>query len=173
MRFPTFALFAAMAITLATGCSGKNSNDQNASSNGSDAAASAAASAPADQNVMSPAPEISATANAGASSDATATSDAAGDIPSYPGATVQLAGTSASAGNGERTTGKVMSTSDSFDDVYHWYQKNLPAGSETVHLTAPVQTASFTMKGSGKNETTVTISTAQGKTVITVARISS
>ncbi len=27
MRLPTFALFAAMAITLATGCSGKSSND--------------------------------------------------------------------------------------------------------------------------------------------------
>jgi hypothetical protein len=160
-----------MAIALLTGCSGKNSNDQNAAS--SDASATAAASAPGDQSVTSPAPEISATANAEASSNATAGSDAAGDLPSYPGASVQLAGTSADAGNGERTTGKVMSTSDSFDDVYHWYQKNLPAGSETVHLTAPVQTAAFTIKGSGKNETTVTISTAQGKTVITIAKVSS
>ncbi|HEY3676865.1 MAG TPA: hypothetical protein VGK84_12840, partial [Candidatus Tumulicola sp.] len=167
MRFSTYALVAAMTIVLSTGCSGKNSNNQNANSSGSDATTTAAASAPADQSAASPAPEISATA-AGAMSGS---SDAAGDVPTYPGATVQAAGSSMMAGGTQQATGKVLSTTDSFDDVYHWYQKNLPAGSEKVHVTAPVQTASFVLSATGKNQTSVTITTSSGKTVISIAKV--
>jgi hypothetical protein len=166
MRFSTYALVAVMTVVLAAGCSGKNSNDPNSSS--SDATTTAAASAPADQSATSPAPEISATAAGGAMSGS---SDAAGDIPTYPGATVQAAGTSTMAGGGQQATGKVLTTSDSFDDVYHWYQKNLPAGSEKVHVTAPVETASFILSATGKNQTSVTISTSSGKTLISIAKV--
>jgi hypothetical protein len=159
MRFSTYALIAAMTVLLGTGCSGKNSNNQNANSSG-DASTTAAASAPADQSAASPAPEISATAADGSTSGS---SDAAGDIPTYPGATVQASGTSTMAGGGQQATGKVLSTGDSFNDVYHWYQKNLPAGSEKVHVTAPVETASFILSATGKNQTSVTITTNSGK----------
>jgi hypothetical protein len=164
MRFSTYALIAAMTVLLGTGCSGKNSNAQNANSSG-DASTTAA---PADQSAASPAPEISATAADGTTSGS---SDAAGDIPTYPGATVQASGTSTMAGGGQQATGKVLSTSDSFDDVYHWYQKNLPAGSEKVHVTAPVETASFILSATGKNQTSVTITTNSGKTVISIAKV--
>ncbi len=159
MRLPTYALIAAMAIVAATGCSGKSSNDQN-SSGSTDTSATAAASTDA---ASSPAAEMTATA----------ASDAAnGDVPTYPGATVQVSGTTGSAGNGQTATGKVLSTTDSFDDVYKWYQKNLPAGSEKAHMTTPMESAAFTI-GSGKNVTSVSISTAAGKTMITIAKVSS
>jgi hypothetical protein len=160
MRLPTYALIAAMAIVAATGCSGKSSNDQN-SSGSTDASATAAATA--GDAVTSPAPEMTATA----------ASDAAnGDVPSYPGATVQVSGTTGSAAGGQTATGKVLSTTDSFDDVYKWYQKNLPAGSEKAHITTPIESAAFTI-GTGKNVTSVSISTASGKTMITIAKVSS
>jgi hypothetical protein len=163
MRFSTYALIVAMTVVLGTGCSGKNANNQNANSSGSDATATAAS-----DSATSPAPEISATA---ADGTASGSSDAAGDIPTYPGATVQASGTSTMAGGGQQATGKVLSTSDSFDDVYHWYQKNLPAGSEKVHVTAPVETASFILSATGKNQTSVTITTNSGKTVISIAKV--
>jgi hypothetical protein len=161
MRFSTYALIVAMTVVLGTGCSGKNSNNQNA--NSTDATSTAAS-----DSAASPAPEISATAGDGTASGS---SDAAGDIPTYPGATVQASGTSSMAGGGQQATGKVLSTGDSFDDVYHWYQKNLPAGSEKVHVTAPVETASFILSATGKNQTSVTITTNSGKTVISIAKV--
>jgi hypothetical protein len=65
----------------------------------------------------------------------------------------------------------VLTTGDSFDDVYKWYQKNLPAGSEKAHVTSPVETASFVLSATGKNETSVTISTQGGKTLISIAKV--
>jgi hypothetical protein len=158
MRLPTYALVAVMAIIAATGCSGKNSNDNSSSTDASATAAAAAGDAAA-----SPSSAMTATA----ASDA-----ASGDVPSYPGATVQVSGTTGSAGSGQTATGKVLSTTDSFDDVYKWYQKNLPAGSEKAHITTPIESAAFTI-GSGKNVTSVSISTASGKTMITIAKVSS
>jgi hypothetical protein len=158
MRLPTYALVAVMAIVAATGCSGKNSNDNSSSTDASATAAAAAGDAAA-----SPSSAMTATA----ASDA-----ASGDVPSYPGATVQVSGTTGSAGSGQTATGKVLSTTDSFDDVYKWYQKNLPAGSEKAHITTPIESAAFTI-GSGKNVTSVSISTASGKTMITIAKVSS
>jgi hypothetical protein len=150
MRLPIYVLIAAIGVTLATGCSGKNNDNQNASSTSADTTVTATASAPAD-----------------ASATAAAT---AGDVPTYPGATVQAAGTSSSAGGVGTTTGKVMSTTDSFDDVYKWYQKNLPAGSEKAHVTSPMETAAFQV-GDGKNQTNITISTVSGKTIISIAKL--
>jgi hypothetical protein len=161
MRLPTYALIAVMAIVAATGCSGKSSNDQN-SSGSTDASATAAASAG----------DATATSAAPAATTAAGEAVGGGDVPSYPGATVQVSGTTGAAGAGQTATGKVLSTTDSFDDVYKWYQKNLPAGSEKAHITTPIESAAFTL-GSGKNVTSVSISTASGKTMITIAKVSS
>lgn len=67
--------------------------------------------------------------------------------------------------------GKVMSTSDSFDKVYAWYQKNMPAGSEKAHTTTPVESAVFMLGEAGKDQQSVTISVSGGKTMITVAQV--
>src|ERR1700761_6647106 len=99
MRLSTYALIAAMAVVAATGCSGKNSNDQN-SSGTTDASSTAAATA--GDTTTSPAPEMTATAMA--SGDAMTGSVGSGrgrELPSYPGATAQVSGTSSNAVNGQ------------------------------------------------------------------------
>jgi hypothetical protein len=90
-------------------------------------------------------------------------------IPTYPGATVMAAGSSSNMGGS--SAGKVMTTADAFAKVYAWYQKNLPAGSEKAHMTTPVESAVFTMGEAGKDQTSVSITTQGGKTMITVAHV--
>ena len=68
-------------------------------------------------------------------------------------------------------TGEVLSTDDSFDKVYSWYQQNLPAGSEKSHVTAPVQTAVFTIGEAAQGQTSVTLTTQGSKTIITIAHV--
>jgi hypothetical protein len=99
---------------------------------------------------------------------ATATT-AAGEVPTYPGATTQAAGSSSNMMGS--AAGKVMSTDDSFDKVYAWYQQNMPAGSEKAHTTSPMQSAVFTLGESGKGQTSVTITVSGGKTVISIAKV--
>jgi hypothetical protein len=53
-------------------------------------------------------------------------------------------------------SGSAYSTSDSFDTVYAFYDKSLPAGSERSHITAPRETAVF-LVGSGNDRLSVTI----------------
>jgi hypothetical protein len=53
-------------------------------------------------------------------------------------------------------SGSAYSTSDSFDAVYAFYNKNLPPGSEQSHITAPQETAVF-LVGSGNDQLSVTI----------------
>jgi len=65
----------------------------------------------------------------------------------------------------------VMTTDDSFDKVYTWYQQNMPAGSEKSHVTAPVESAVFTMGQPGQAQTSVTLTTSGGKTMITIAKV--
>lgn len=167
MRFVTTSLAIAVAAMMLTACTGKSSSDQSDQSAAQATAATDSMASPgASDNGMA-----SAEPSAEASSTAAASSAMAGanDVPAYPGATTQAAGTSNMGGTGA-AAGKVMSTSDSFDTVYKWYQQHLPAGSEKTHVTAPVESAVFTL-GSGTNQTSVTISTVAGKTMITIGSV--
>ncbi len=67
--------------------------------------------------------------------------------------------------------GSVMSTDDSFDKVYQWYQQNMPAGSEKSHVTSPIESAVFMIGDPGQGQTSVTITTSGGKTMITSAKV--
>ncbi|HXB82979.1 MAG TPA: hypothetical protein VNU22_06480 [Candidatus Acidoferrum sp.] len=53
-------------------------------------------------------------------------------------------------------SGSAYSTSDSFDTVYAFYNKSLPAGSERSHITAPRETAVF-LVGNGNDRLSVTV----------------
>lgn len=74
-------------------------------------------------------------------------------------------------GMAKSAAGKVMTTTDSFDKVYEWYQKNMPAGSEKAHTTTPVQSAVFMMGEAGKDQKSVTITVSSGKTMISIAQV--
>jgi len=138
-------VIAAFAITA---CSSKS--DSSSSSE-----ASAAASAPA---------ESSAPAEA-----SPAASSATGDVPAYPGAVTQASGSGSNMG--ATATGTVMSTDDPFDKVYAWYQQHLPSGSEKSHVTAPVESAVFTLGATGGEQTSVTLTASGGKTMITIGKV--
>ena len=151
MRFLSTSLLVVAALFAITACSSKTSSSS--STDQSNAAATTAASEAAS-------PEASAAAT---------TAAAAGEVPSYPGATTQASGSSSNMG--ESAAGKVMTTDDSFAKVYAWYQKNMPAGSERSHVTAPVESAVFTIGEPGQGQTSVTITTQGGKTMISVAKV--
>ena len=146
MRFlsmPLIALAVALAIT---GCGGgKSSSD-----------------AGSDQSGV----KTSSTSSSTASDSA---SQAVGEIPEYPGADTQASGSGSNMGTD--AAGKVMSTSDSFDKVYGWYQQKLPSGSERSHVDAPVQSAVFTIGEASSGQSSVTLTTQGGKTMITIAHV--
>lgn len=144
MRLFFTSLAVVVALLTVTACNGKTSDNTSTE-------ASAAAS-PAE----STAPEASA-------------SSAAGTIPTYPGAVTQASGSSNNMMGS--AAGSVMSTDDSFDKVYAWYQQNMPAGSEKSHVTSPIESAVFTVGEPGSGQTSVTITTSGGKTMITVAKV--
>ena len=102
--------------------------------------------------------------------DQTSAAKATGDIPSYPGAKTEAAGSNAMSGSG-MAAGKVLSTTDDFDKVYGWYQKNMPAGSEKSHMDTPIKSAVFMTGEAGKDQQSVTITTNNGKTMITIAHV--
>lgn len=112
----------------------------------------------------------SATASSASSST---TSDSAGtavsQIPEYPGATTQAAGSGSNMGTD--AAGKVLSTDDSFDKVYGWYQQKMPTGSEKSHVTAPVESAVFMIGDTGSGQSSVTLTAQGGKTMITIAHV--
>jgi len=149
MRFLTSSLAIVVALVAITACNSKTSSSSDQSS--------ASATTAAD------------TSGAAATSTAAATSSAAGEVPSYPGAVTQASGSSSNMGSS--AAGQVMSTDDSFDKVYTWYQQNMPAGSEKSHVTAPIESAVFTIGEPGKGQTSVTITTSGGKTMITIAKV--
>jgi hypothetical protein len=157
MRFLITSLAVALTLLTVTACNGKSSSDNTATE-------SSAAASPADNSgaAASTAPEESASPEASASS-------AAGTIPTYPGATTQASGSSSGAMGS--AAGTVMSSDDSFDKVYAWYQQNMPAGSEKSHVSSPVQSAVFTVGEPGTEQTSVTITTQGSKTMITVAKV--
>lgn len=146
MRFlsmPLIALAVALAIT---GCGGgKSSSDTGSDQSG--AKTSAASSSPASDSA----------------------SQAVGEIPEYPGADTQASGSGSNMGTD--AAGKVMSTSDSFDKVHGWYQQKLPSGSERSHVDAPVQSAVFTIGEASSGQSSVTLTTQGGKTMITIAHV--
>ncbi len=146
MRFLSIPLLAVAAALLITGCNGKSSSNSSDQTN------------------------ASATAAAGAAATAAASNAETGQVPSYPGATTQASGSSSNMGGTTSAAGTVMSTDDSFDKVYTWYQQHMPAGSEKSHTTAPIQSAVFTLGGSG-DQTSVTITTQGSKTMISVAHV--
>ena len=148
MRFLSSSLIIVATLVLVTACNSKSSSN---SSDQTSAASTAAAT--------------EATTSPGAS----ATSSAAGEVPTYPGAVTQASGSSSNMGSS--AAGQVMTTDDSFDKVYTWYQQNMPAGSEKSHVTAPVQSAVFTLGQPGQAQTSVTLSVSGGKTMITIAKV--
>jgi hypothetical protein len=148
MRFLSIPLLAVAAVLLITACNGKSSSN---SSNQTNAAATAGAEAGA---------------ATGGSSNAAGTT-----IPSYPGATTQASGSSAGMSGAASAAGTVLSTDDSFDKVYGWYQQHMPSGSEKSHTTAPVQSAVFMLGETGKDQQSVTITTQGTKTMITIAHV--
>jgi hypothetical protein len=153
MRFLKMSLVLVAATLAITACASKSSsNDQSQSSAEATTAASSAATT---------------TDNTAASSAASPA--AAGEAPAYPGATTQASGSSSNMG--QSAAGTVMTTDDSFDKVYAWYQKNMPAGSEKSHMTAPVQSAVFMVGDPGSGQTSVTITVSNGKTMITTAKV--
>lgn len=153
MRFLITSLAVVVALLTVTACTGKSSDNTSTE-------ASAAASAPAE----AASPEESSAASA-----APEASSAAGSIPTYPGATTQASGSSSNTMGS--AAGSVMTSDDSFDKVYAWYQQNMPAGSEKSHVTAPVESAVFTIGDPSSGQTSVTITTSGGKTMITVAKV--
>ena len=156
MRFLTTSMMALVVAVAITGCSGSSNSADNS-----------ATSAAADNSATSSASDNSAATTA---NDAASASKATGDIPSYPGAKTEAAGSNAMSGSG-MAAGKVLSTADSFDKVYGWYQKNMPAGSEKSHMDTPVKSAVFMTGEAGKDQQSVTITTANGKTMITIAHV--
>ncbi|HEY1653909.1 MAG TPA: hypothetical protein VGF86_02210 [Candidatus Tumulicola sp.] len=158
MRFLTTSLaIGAIALALAA-CAGKSSDSDQSSASATSAAATSAAAETS--------PEASATESA-ASTAMTKTDE----VPTYPGATTQAAGSSEGMGGAAAASGKVLTTTDSFATVYAWYQKNMPAGSEKAHVTSPVESAMFTLGDPGSDQTSVTISTLAGKTMITIGHV--
>lgn len=142
--FATSLIALAVALTIA-GCGGKSAS----SDSGSDQSATAS------------------------SASSSTTSDSAGtavsQIPEYPGATTQAAGSGSNMGTD--AAGKVMSTDDSFDKVYGWYQQKMPTGSEKSHVTAPVESAVFMIGDTGSGQSSVTLTAQGGKTMITLAHV--
>jgi hypothetical protein len=147
MRFLSTSLAIVVAFVAITACNSKSSS----SSDQSNAAATAAAT------------------EAGAAAASPSAPAAAGEAPSYPGAVTQASGSSSNMMGS--AAGKVLMTDDSFDKVYTWYQQNMPAGSEKSHVTAPVESAVFTVGEPGKGQTSVTLTTSGGKTMITIAKV--
>lgn len=112
-----------------------------------------------------------ASTSSGASQSDKSSSTASTDIPEYPGASTEAAGSGSNMG--ETASGKVLSTADSFDKVYGWYQQHMPSGSEKSHTTAPVDMAVFMIGDVGSGQKSVTITTQAGKTMITIANVKS
>ena len=151
MRYFTTSLVAlAMALAI-TGCSGNKSASSDSSSDQSSASTSSASTG---------------TTSSDSSSSA---GKSVSDIPAYPGAVTDAQGSSSNMGRD--AAGKVMSTNDSFDKVYSWYQQKMPSGSEKSHTDAPVQSAVFMIGDASTGQTSVTLTSQSGKTMISIARV--
>ena len=143
---PLVALAVALAIT---GCGGGKSSSSDSNSDQSAQTSSASSST--------------------ASTTSGSASKAVSEIPEYPGAETQAAGSGSNMGTD--AAGKVMSTADSFDKVYAWYQQKMPSGSERSHVDAPVQSAVFMVGETSSGQSSVTLTAQGGKTMITIAHV--
>ena len=155
MRFLGMASALVATLALFTACAGKSS-DNNSTDNSAQPGASSSA--------------MPAESAAPAGSPAAAPSG----VPIYPGAVTQG---SASYNGGANANGgsvqtAVMTTNDSFDKVYAFYQKNLPAAMEMMHTsTPPTPGAAFVVADPNNkgHTTTVVIATgADGKVTISI-----
>lgn len=147
MRLSALCLLAAAALAL--GACAKNASQQSSTATEAPYAAASAA-APA----------------AAGGGTATLTK-----LPEYPGATKMASGASGMTAGGS-AAGTVLSTNDAFGKVYKWYQDKMPKGAEKSHMTtAGGETAVFTMGEMGKDQQSVTITVAAGKTMITLAHV--
>jgi hypothetical protein len=165
MRFLISSLaIAAIAMSLAA-CTGKSSSSSDQSNSTATSGAEATAAASSAEGTTAESSMGSSEASAAPAGGATN-----GEIPSYPGAETQASGSTSSMTT-QNASGTVMSTSDSFDKVYAWYQKNMPTGSERAHITQPVPSAVFITVGPDKSQSSVSITTNGGKTVITIAHV--
>ncbi|HEY1882759.1 MAG TPA: hypothetical protein VGG51_06945 [Candidatus Cybelea sp.] len=166
MRFLSLSLVLIAAMLSVTACNSKSSNSSDQSSSASATSASDTTNAAATS-----ASDMSGASASAASSPATSDNSAAAgsEPPSYPGAETQASGSSSNMG--QSAAGKVLATDDSFDKVYQWYQQNMPAGSEKSHITSPIQSAVFTIGDPGKGQTSITLTTSGGKTMITIAHV--
>ncbi|HLY01308.1 MAG TPA: hypothetical protein VKR56_02285 [Candidatus Cybelea sp.] len=149
MRFFKMSLVLVAAAFAITACASKSSSSDQSQSNAEATTAASSAAATTDNTAATTAP--------------------AGETPAYPGAVTQASGSNSSMG--QTAAGTVMTTDDSFDKVYAWYQKNMPAGSEKSHTTAPVESAVFMVGDPGSGQTSVTITVSNGKTMITSAKV--
>ncbi|MGB6521989.1 MAG: hypothetical protein WBE83_09475 [Candidatus Cybelea sp.] len=76
-------------------------------------------------------------------------------LPDYPGAATDSSG--------------ILLTGDSFERVYNWYKRNLPAGSERSHTTTPVESAVFVTGAQNSDEKSVTLTFEGDKTMIIIS----
>ncbi|HTX58690.1 MAG TPA: hypothetical protein VMH02_03360, partial [Verrucomicrobiae bacterium] len=157
---------AVMAAVAIAGCSGGSS----ANSADNTAAANAAADNDAATNAAT---NTAATGGGGTMTAASTEPGAPAAIPNYPNATAEASGSSSMGANGGTASGKVLATTDSFEKVYAWYQKEMPAGSERSHITTPMKSAVFMVGNAGEDQESVTITTSPSgnKTLITIARV--
>lgn len=80
-------------------------------------------------------------------------------MPDYPGAATDSSG--------------ILMTGDSFDRVYSWYKRNLPAGSERSHTTTPIQSAVFVTGTQSSGGKSITLTLEGDKTMIIVSTFKS
>ncbi|MBV9403134.1 MAG: hypothetical protein JO018_05320 [Candidatus Eremiobacteraeota bacterium] len=153
MRLSGLCLIAVFALVMAGCAKGNNNADQNTNATATEAPAAAASKAPV--------------TGKGTTASGTMT-----NLPEYPGATKMASGSSGMGSMGGSASGTVLSTADSFDKVYKWYQSKMPAGSEKTHATTSMgQTAVFTVGELGKDQQSVTINSVAGKTMISLGHV--
>jgi hypothetical protein len=167
LRAVTFVL---LSITIATSACAKSSSTAEEQSNAEATSAAtamteaSAAGSPAEA-AASPAASVMAATPGGAS--------AIQGIPVYPGAATQTTGGYNAGGGAGVQAVVVLSTDDSFDNVYAWYQQKLSGATSTVHIaTPPTPSATFMMAApDNKGMTSVVIGTSNGKTTITISQM--
>lgn len=137
-------LLALVGVVALAACSGKSTESSSSTSSSSSSMTTSATTAPS--------------------------SAASSEIPTYPGATQEASGSSSGAGV-TTASGTVLSTPDSFDKVYRWYQSNMPAGSEKSHTAVAGMESAVFWVGNAGDQRSVTITTSGGKTMITIAHV--
>ena len=89
-------------------------------------------------------------------------------LPLYPNILRRRTGASLSHSPRETTHQVSLVTKDSFEDVYAWYRRHMPAGSEQTHMDAPGGSVASFLIGrlSDKDQKSVLIQETQDATTI-------